>query len=736
MLHVDQALKQYFGYDSFRPGQKEIVEAVLAQQDMLVLMPTGGGKSLTYQLPALLLPGLTIVVSPLIALMQDQVSRLQANGIEATFVNSTLPYEEGARRERAAMSGQIKLLYVAPERLLKPSFLAFLEHVNKTIGLSLLAVDEAHCVSEWGHDFRPEYRQIGSVRSRFPDMPVLALTATATERVREDILVQLKLREPMVHLASFNRPNLSYEVRKKHKGSYDELVQFLRGKAGESVIIYCLSRAGVEKLSAELEQDGIDNLPYHAGLSPKVRTDHQNRFIRDDVPVLVATIAFGMGIAKPDVRAVIHYDLPKNLEGYYQESGRAGRDGQPAECIMFFSYSDRVRTQYFINQKENEQQQIIALQQLQQVFKYSESSECRRRILLSYFSEEFPEANCGNCDNCLQTAQLEDRSDDGRTFLTGVHQTRERFGLYHVVDVLRGANTQKIRDFRHNLLPIYGHGKKYSREEWFLLGQALLQEGFLAEDRHENYSTFRLNAKSVKLLKGETEFYQKMVAQPTSRQAAPSRVKPAEVATFDAADSQLLQRLRAVCKKLADERNVPPYVVFSDGALRAMVQQLPMSQSQFLMIPGVGEQKLKAYYKPFTDEIKAYAVQHPEKVKDAQTPPDLNKSANARSAVLTRRNVTNLAQQGFSIREIAQACDRAPATVIEYLSTAITVGEITDVSSLVPDEKYQAIAAAIHAVGDEKLKPIKEYLGDDYAYDDIRLVRAHLQANKTEDVTS
>ncbi|GER88784.1 ATP-dependent DNA helicase RecQ [Dictyobacter vulcani] len=735
MLHVDQALKQYFGYDSFRPGQQEIVEAVLEQQDMLVLMPTGGGKSLTYQLPALLLPGLTIVVSPLIALMQDQVSRLQENGIEATFVNSSLPYEEAARRERAAMTGQIKLLYVAPERLLKPSFLAFLEHINNTIGLSLLAVDEAHCVSEWGHDFRPEYRQIGSVRNRFPDMPILALTATATERVREDILTQLQLRQPRVHLASFNRPNLSYEVRKKHKGSYDELVQVLRDKAGESVIIYCLSRSGVEKLSADLEEDGIVNLPYHAGLSPKIRSEHQNRFIRDDVPVLVATIAFGMGIAKPDVRAVIHYDLPKNLEGYYQESGRAGRDGQPADCILFFSYSDRVRTQYFIAQKESEQQQAIALQQLQQVLKYSESSQCRRRVLLSYFSEEFPDANCGNCDNCVQTAQVEERSEDARLFLSGVHQTRERFGLYHIVDVLRGANTQKIRDFRHNLLPIYGHGKQFSREEWVSLGQNLLQQGFLSE-RRDNYSTFRLNANSLKLLDGEVQFYQKVTPKAASRGAAATPVKAAQVVELDAADNQFLQRLRALRKQLADEHNVPPYVVFTDAALRAMVQQLPMSQAQFLKVPGVGEQKLKAYYTPFTDEIKAYAEQHPDKVPAAPATPERAKPASARSAVYIRRNIVNLAQQGFSLREIAQACDRAPSTVAEYLTAAITEGEVTDLAHLVPSEQYQAIARAIQEVGDEKLKPIKESLGDQYSYEDIRLVRAHLQASQTENVTS
>ncbi|GHO83379.1 ATP-dependent DNA helicase RecQ [Dictyobacter formicarum] len=733
MLHVDQALKQYFGYDTFRPGQKDVVEAVLEQQDMLVLMPTGGGKSLTYQLPALLLPGLTIVVSPLIALMQDQVSRLQANGIEATFVNSSLPYEECARRERAAMNGQIKLLYVAPERLLKPSFLAFLEHVNKTIGLALLAVDEAHCVSEWGHDFRPEYRQIGTLRNRFPELPILALTATATARVRHDILEQLKLRQPIVHIASFNRPNLSYEVRKKHKGSYAELVEILRQKQGESIIIYCLSRSGVEKLSADLHEDGITNLPYHAGLSSKVRAEHQERFIRDDVPVLVATIAFGMGIAKPDVRAVIHYDLPKNLEGYYQESGRAGRDGQPAECVLFFSYADRMRAEYFIAQKADDQQQIIALNQLQQVIKYSESTQCRRRLLLSYFSEDLPGENCNNCDNCTQSIETEDRTEDAQKFLTCVHLTRERFGLNHIIDILRGANTQKIRDYRHNQLSTYGCGKQYSRDEWVTIGHTLLQQGFLTE-RRDGYPTYHLNANSLKLLKGHVEFYLKVEARPTYSQS-PTVVGTADSNPLNANQTALLQSLRTLRKNLADELAVPPYVVFTDMALLAMVQNLPTSEAEFLKIPGVGQKKLQSYYAPFTDEIKAYMQQYPDLVpvqqSSVQKPAEPARST-SRSAQYMRRNAVGLAQQGFTLQEIAQACDRHPSTVLEYLSVALEEGEQIDLSNLVEAEHYNVIVQAIQEIGDAKLKPIKEHLGDDYSYDEIRLVRSQLRGSHIE----
>src|SRR5579883_3128741 len=357
---MQKALKEQFGHESFRPGQQEIIEHVLSGRDTFVLMPTGGGKSLTYQLPALLLPGLTIVISPLIALMHDQVDRLRANGIAATFVNSSLTAEERARRERDAANGKVKLLYVAPERLVTGNFLFLLDEVENNVGLSLIAVDEAHCVSEWGHDFRPEYRQLGQLRERYLETPMLALTATATERVRDDILEQLRLHDPYVHIASFDRPNLYYEVRQKHQKSYRELVQILRELDGASTIIYRNSREGVDELSAALERDGIPALPYHAGLSNEERAENQTRFIRDDVPVLVATIGFRMGNAQPELRPRNHYDLPRNLEGYYQESGRAGRDGLPAQCILFYSAGDRAKLNYIVGQKEDLYEQRLA----------------------------------------------------------------------------------------------------------------------------------------------------------------------------------------------------------------------------------------------------------------------------------------------------------------------------------------------------------------------------------------
>jgi ATP-dependent DNA helicase RecQ len=602
--YIEQALKQYFGHETFWAGQREIIEHTLAGYDAFVLMPTGGGKSLIYQLPALMMPGLTVVISPLIALMQDQVDRLRANGIAATFVNSSLSPDERFERERAALNGRLKLLYVAPERLVGGNFLSFLDQVEHTVGLSLLAVDEAHCVSEWGHDFRPEYRQLGQLRTRYPHVPMMALTATATERVRQDILAQLRLRDPHIHIASFNRPNLYYEVRQKHKGSFGELVQLLREQPDAPAIIYCQSRRGVDELSEALNHSGIRALPYHAGLSNEQRREHQARFIRDDVAVLVATIAFGMGVGKPDVRAVIHYDLPRNLEGYYQESGRAGRDGQAAQCIVFFNHGDRVKVEYMIAQKPDEQEQRIARQQLQQVVAYGESGTCRRRVLLAYFGETLRDENCGNCDNCLRPAASEDRTSDAVKFLFCVAKTGQRFGMRQIIDVLRGSNTQKIRDYGHDRLPIYGIGKELSADEWQRIGRALLHQGLLSET-NDGYPVLKLNTLSWEVLRKERTVEIAAPAKPAQQRQARS-----DTPDLTPGEEGLFQRLRILRKQVADEQGVPPYVVFHDTSLQVMAQRRPQSRSQFEQIPGVGTRKLAMYFTTFTDEIRDYCLSH------------------------------------------------------------------------------------------------------------------------------
>src|SRR5881392_2542307 len=489
-MDLPSSLKKHFGYDEFRPLQQEIVSAALAGRDVFVLMPTGGGKSLCFQLPALLRDGLTIVVSPLISLMKDQVDALQTSGIPATYLNSTLDRDESKARWRGLHRGEYRMLYVAPERLMLETFLE--RALNWRI--AQFAIDEAHCISEWGHDFRPEYRDLKKLREHFPDAPVMALTATATERVRADIVKQLKLREPRCYVASFNRPKLAYRVVPK-AAPYEQLLQFIRSRLNDSGIVYCASRKSADSLARNLSEDGISAKPYHAGLTSAERTKNQEAFLRDDVRVITATIAFGMGINKPNVRFVVHYDLPKNLESYYQETGRAGRDGLPSECVLLFSPSDVAKQLHCIDEK-SESEARIARAQLQQMIHYAETRECRRATLLEYFGERYPaqrngiggqtpplQVSCESCDNCLQPPETFDGTVHAQKFLSCVYRIHARhgfgFGLGHVVDVLRGADTEAIRQRGHNELSTYGIGAELKRGEWQAIGRELLRLGFI-----------------------------------------------------------------------------------------------------------------------------------------------------------------------------------------------------------------------------------------------------------------
>jgi ATP-dependent DNA helicase RecQ len=739
MDSIEQALKNSFGHATFRPGQRQIVDMVLARRDALVLMPTGGGKSLTYQLPALLQPGLTVVISPLIALMQDQVERLEANGIPATFINSSLAPEERARREQAAARGDYKLLYVSPERLLGEGFLALLSRVAAGPGIALFAVDEAHCVSEWGHDFRPEYRQLSRVRHRFPTVPMLALTATATERVRQDILAQLQLREPYLHVASFNRPNLFYDMRAKDKHSYAELVGLLREiggpTGGASVIIYCQSRRSVEQLSERLSRDGIRALPYHAGLSPEERTEHQSRFIRDDVPVLVATIAFGMGIGKPDVRAVIHYDLPRNLESYYQESGRAGRDGDPARCVVFYAYGDRAKIEFMIAQKSEPQEQQVAREQLTQVVAYCESALCRRATLLAYFGEEWPGENCGACDVCLgQRAAPEDRTVDAQKFLSAVAKTGQRFGMRHVADVLRGANTQRILSNNHHQLSVYGIGSDHTAAEWQHLGRALVQQGLMESWSGEGggYPILRLNPASWEVLRGQRRVeVALMVAAPASREGR----RASEVA-LDPVRQQLFADLRALRHEIAEEADVPAYIVFSDASLRTMALACPRTLDAFARVPGVGSRKLEAYGERFVRAISRFCDMHdisaaPEREASpvTQFAQDRERRRSTATKESTAQVTLHLYRTGLGMEQIATARKLTQDVIAHHLCQLIGAGEDIDVASLMPNDHYRRIATAFAEVGFALLKPVKEIVGEDISYPEIHLVRAALQRN-------
>src|SRR5438874_2114650 len=584
-MELSGALKKHFGYDAFRPLQEEIIRDALAGRDVFALMPTGGGKSLCFQLPALMRDGLTIVVSPLISLMKDQVDALQTSGIAATFLNSTLDRQEATARWRSLHRGEYRLLYVAPERLMLDTFLERALNWN----IAQIAIDEAHCISEWGHDFRPEYRELKKLRTHFPDVPVIALTATATERVRVDIVKQLKLREPRCYVASFNRPNLSYRVVPK-SAPYEQLLAFVRNRPNESGIVYCASRKSTDSLARNLNEDGLSAKPYHAGLTAAERTKNQELFLRDDVRVITATIAFGMGINKPNVRFVVHYDLPKNLESYYQETGRAGRDGLPSECVLLFSASDVVKQLHFIDEK-SETEARIARAQLQQMVHYAETRECRRMTLLRYFGEEYTKPSCEGCDNCLTPRETVDGTIAAQKFLSCVHRIHAKtgfgFGLNHTVDVLRGADTETIRQRSHNELSTYGIGRELKREAWQAIGRELLRLG-LIESAPGKFATLSLTPAGRDALRHRTPITLTKQIEVVARDQKP------RAGTIEC-DEALFGRLRGLRRELADERNVPAYVIFSDVSLREMARHYPTTAIEFRRIPGVGEQKLKDF---------------------------------------------------------------------------------------------------------------------------------------------
>ncbi|MEG4577138.1 DNA helicase RecQ [Microcoleus sp. N3A4] len=715
-LSLEQALKHFFGYDSFRPGQREIVEAALQKRDMMIVMPTGGGKSLCFQLPALLKPGLTVVVSPLIALMQDQVEALQDNGIGATFLNSTLSSQETRSRETAILEGKIKLLYVAPERLLGERFLPFLDIVANKLGISAFAIDEAHCVSEWGHDFRPEYRQMERVRDRYPDIPIMGLTATATERVRQDIIQQLTLRNPYIHVASFNRPNLYYEVRPKTKHSFAEVLQIIQKKGG-SGIIYCLSRKKVDEVAYKLQQSGIQALPYHAGMNDVDRATNQTRFIRDDVQVMVATIAFGMGINKPDVRFVIHYDLPKNLEGYYQESGRAGRDNEPAHCSLFFGYGDVKMIDYIIEQKPDPQEQRIARQQLRRVINYAESTDCRRTIQLSYFGDSFP-GNCGTCDNCCNQKPVEDWTIEAMKFLSCVARCQEKFGMNHIIDVLRGSKSQKVLQYQHHQLSTYGIGKDRSADEWKKLSRTLLNQGFL-DERTDGFPILKLNEKSWEIMKRQ---------RTVEIAIEPQREVQGKVRSLAVEVEGLFTVLRTLRKQIADEQFVPPYVVFADKSLRDMAEKRPQNLTEFEEVYGVGSNKRDKYGKVFLEAIRSFCQEQglPSGAasSDVANLPNLSNVAS-----YSQMQTWELYRQGLTVQGIANARGMSPNTISGHLVELMEMGREVDINLLVEPERQQAIVYAIEVMGDEKLRAIYEFLEERYTFEEIKFVRAWWRQN-------
>lgn len=594
-----QLLKEVFGYDNFRPLQEECIRLVLAKKDTLLVMPTGGGKSLCYQIPALMFKGLTVVISPLISLMQDQVSQLKALGIAAEVLNSTLQWEEYKMNLTLIQAGEVKVLFLAPETLMKEGILDLLSSVN----VECLTIDEAHCISEWGHDFRPEYRQLSDVRKRFPHAVCLAMTATATPRVREDIQQNLNIDGKKL-VASFNRPNLFYKVIPK-SNPLQQTIDFISRFPNQSGIIYCFSRKQVDSLAAKLAAKGFSVKPYHAGLSDVVRSKNQDHFIRDNVRIIVATIAFGMGINKPNVRFVIHYDLPKNPESYYQETGRAGRDGLPSQCLLLFSYSDIYKIQFLIDQKSDEVQKEIAQKHLNAMIAYAEAGECRRIPLITYFGEDYNQEKCDLCDNCAEVREEPmDITLPTAKFLSCMYRTGEHFGASHLIDILRGSKTKKLVQFQHTSLSTYNIGSEYSKNQWRAIAQQMIQKGLVTRDEIL-FGVLKLTAKAWDVLKKKEKVFGTI---------PPAKEKRVSGKVFEQTDydQDLFEILRKKRKELADLENVPPYIVFSDKSLVDMATRFPQSQQSFSQIFGVGQNKLEKYGPIFTQLINEYKTDKPK----------------------------------------------------------------------------------------------------------------------------
>jgi ATP-dependent DNA helicase RecQ len=656
-------------------------------------------------------PGLTVVVSPLIALMKDQVDAMQASGVAATFLNSSLQAGESRGRLRGLHNGQYRLLYVAPERLMLSGFLADLQKWN----VQLLAIDEAHCISEWGHDFRPEYRQLAELRSLFPKVPMMALTATATERVRADIVQQLHLREAKCYVASFNRPNLTYRVLPKAK-PYDQLFEFVRARPQESGIVYCQSRKAAESVAERLVEDGIKAKPYHAGLEGHDRSAHQELFLRDEVRVICATIAFGMGINKPNVRFVVHYDLPKNIEGYYQETGRAGRDGLPSECLLLFSAGDVVKYSKFNDEKPPKEREI-AREQLQQIVHYAEAGECRRATLLRYFGEDWPEPNCAGCDNCLSPRETYDGTLAAQKFLSCVYRVRERsnceFGLNQIVEVLTGADTDNVRKWEHQKLSTYGIGKEHDRNHWKVIGRELIRLGFLRQ-LAEKFNVLQLTDEGRAVLKER----RKVVLTKPIATPEPAKHRAGEIAC----DEALFERLRRLRKVLADERAVPPYIIFSDVALRQMARFYPTNETDFGRISGVGERKLAEFGRVFLAEISLHLQTNPRQMfaDDSFVAPAPRRS----SLGDTIRDTLKRFLAGATVEQIAQQRNLSAGTIYGHLATAMEAGERIDLNQFLTPAEQAEIASAFAKAGFASLSGAFQLLAGKFDYGRLRLFRA------------
>jgi len=722
-------LKETFGYDTFRPLQQEVIDNVLARRDTLAVMPTGGGKSLCYQIPSLLFDGLTVVVSPLISLMKDQVEQLRAFGVPALFLNSSLAPQEYQENMDYVKRGEVKLLYVAPETLLTPRITSLLSSLQ----VDCLTIDEAHCISEWGHDFRPEYRQLVEVRKKFPNAVCLALTATATARVRQDIRNTLKFATTNEFVASFNRENLYIEVARKRE-PFSQTIEMLDRYKDQSGIVYCFSRKQVDELAAYLASKGYSARPYHAGLEDSERRRNQEAFIRDDAQIIVATIAFGMGINKPNVRFVIHFDLPKSVESYYQEIGRAGRDGLPAHCMLLYSYADVVKINYFIDQKTGDEKRV-AIQHLNAIVSYAEDERiCRRKPLLNYFGESNQADNCSNCDNCTSApTPLTDITVFAQKFLSCVKRADEKFGAGHITDILLGSKNEKVLRWGHDKLSTYNIGAELTKKQWMHIARQLLSMGYLKQEGE--YHTLSLTVKALESLKKREPIFG--VVQEAERVRTKGRKK--EEVEYNHALFALLRQKR---KEMADEAGVPPYVIFSDRTLTEMSAYYPQSVESLLNISGVGQVKLEKYGDAFLEVIKMYCEKHglaeraltpspsPKGRGESAFPSPLGRRVRDEGELGERtRMVAEGFNEGATIQILMERHQVTRGTILEHLTKYILAGntlrngaDLQSQTSATP-EQQQAAFAAFDELGTTYLKPVFDELNGTLNYDELKILR-------------
>jgi ATP-dependent DNA helicase RecQ len=711
-LKIKDKLKEVFGYNQFRGTQEAIINNIIKGNNTFVIMPTGAGKSLCYQLPALVLPGTAIVISPLIALMKNQVDQLNAFGVNAQFLNSTLTKAEMNKVKKETISGEVKLLYVAPESLTKEETLDFLQKAQ----ISFVAIDEAHCISEWGHDFRPEYRKIRGIIDNIGNLPIIALTATATPKVQLDIQKNLQMDDASVFKSSFNRTNLYYEVRPKHN-TKKQLIQYIKKHKGKSGIIYCLSRKKVEEIAELLRVNDIKALPYHAGLDSSVRMANQDAFLNEDADVIVATIAFGMGIDKPDVRFVIHYDTPKSIEGYYQETGRGGRDGLEGNCLMFYSYDDIVKLEKFSKDKpvtERDNSKLL----LQEMAAYADSAVCRRKQLLHYFGETF-EKDCGFCDNCVHPKERFEAGDQVLLALKAVVQTDQRFGMDHLVAVLTGMRDQYVESYGHDQLEVYGKGAENDAQFWTSVIRQILLSGFLEKDI-ENFGVLKISQKGLDFIQGPHPV--KLAKDHNFEEEVQKEEEKEEIQSSAGHDTVLFDMLKALRKKMAKELDLPPYVLFQDPSLKEMATTYPTKKEDLAHISGVGMGKVQKFGKPFLDLITKYVEEN-----DIVTAADVVvKSAVNKSKI--KIYIIQQIDKKMDLEEIAASKDITMAELIEeiehicYSGTKLNLNYYIDV--VLDEERQEEIYDYfMHASTDNIAVALKELGTNDYTEEDLRLMR-------------